>query len=65
MSWTMTPPSEEEREQWEEQKRKWEAHEAVCLAKNVCPHSGLEGPECKSWLCDCFDYTELWGHSQK
>jgi hypothetical protein len=42
-----------------------EAHVAACLIKNVCPYSGLDGPECKSWLCDCFEFEELWGVSQK
>lgn len=44
---------------------KWEAWKMVCLAKNQCPYSGLGGPECKSWLCDCFEFEDIWGVSQK
>lgn len=47
------------------QKAQWDAHVVTSLAKNMCPYSGLEGPECKSWLCDCFDFEELWGVSQR
>jgi hypothetical protein len=43
----------------------FQKYERECLARNQCPHSGLSGPECKSWLCDCFDYEDLWGVSQK
>lgn len=32
---------------------------------DLCPYSGLAGPECKSWLCDCFEFEEKWGVSQK
>lgn len=31
----------------------------------VCPYSGDPGPECKSWLCDCFEFEDVWGVSQK
>jgi hypothetical protein len=59
------PVSDEERERWAKQKASWDAHVVTSLAKNVCPYSGLEGPECKSWLCDCFEFEDLWGVSQK
>jgi hypothetical protein len=44
---------------------KWQTHYMLCLAKNQCPYSGLGGPECKSWLCDCFEFEDIWGVSQK
>lgn len=43
----------------------WQEFERKELAEGRCPNSGLSGPECKSWLCDCFDYEDLWGVSQK
>ena len=43
----------------------WEAWKMIALAKNQCPYSGLDGPECKSWLCDCFEFEDIWGESQK
>ena len=61
----MSVPEEPTEEQWDKQQQQWDAHVVTSLAKNVCPYSGLEGPECKSWLCDCFDFEELWGVSQK
>ncbi len=50
---------------YEKQEAQWEAHVMVCLAKNQCPYSGLGGPECKSWLCDCFEFEDIWGVSKK
>lgn len=49
----------------DKQQKEWDAWKAICLAKNQCPYSGLDGPECKSWLCDCFEFEEYWGVSQK
>lgn len=49
----------------DKQRAQWEAHVMVSLAKNMCPYSGLDGPECKSWLCDCFEFEDIWGPSQK
>jgi len=43
----------------------WHEHVEVSLEKGICPYSGLEGPECKSWLCDCFEFEDRWGVSQK
>lgn len=45
--------------------REWLRHEEKALSENRCPHSGLLGPECKKHLCDCFDYIERWGESQR
>ena len=52
-------------DQIDEQEAEWREYEAKELAAGRCPHSGLPGPECKSWLCDCFDYEAEWGVSQK
>jgi hypothetical protein len=43
----------------------WDAHVKSALEANLCPYSGLEGPECKSWLCDCFEFEDRWGRSKK
>ena len=43
----------------------WPAYVEENLEKGLCPYSGLPGPECKSWLCDCFEFDELWGPSFK
>jgi len=47
------------------EEEKFEAWKMVCLAKNQCPYSGLSGPECKSLLCDCFEFENIWGVSRK
>lgn len=52
-------------EDWVEQERQWREFEVKELAENRCPYSGLPGPECKSFLCDCFDYEDRWGVSRK
>ena len=32
---------------------------------DLCPYSGFTVPKCKSWLCDCFEFEDKWGVSQK
>lgn len=43
----------------------WEFYIKASVEQNRCPYSGLDGPECKSWLCDCFEFEDIWGVSQK
>jgi hypothetical protein len=43
----------------------WEFYIKASVEQNRCPYSGLNGPECKSWLCDCFEFEDIWGVSQK
>ena len=45
--------------------QRFEAYVASEVEQGRCPYSGLMGPECKSWLCDCFDFEDIWGVSQK
>jgi hypothetical protein len=35
------------------------------VANDRCPFSGETIPDCKSWLCDCFDFEDTHGVSQK
>lgn len=44
--------------------QEYQAFVDTCLAANTCPYSGLPGPECKSFLCDCFEFEDRWGVSQ-
>lgn len=55
----MTPAEEEK------YLREYEEFKAKEVEKGRCPYSGLRGPECKSWLCDCFEFEEKWGVSRK
>lgn len=49
----------------EQQQAQWRAFVDESVAEGLCPYSGLPGPECKSWLCDCFEFESLWGVSKK
>lgn len=49
----------------EAREAEWKAMVEAEVAKGRCPYSGLAGPECKSYLCDCFEFEDQWGVSQK
>lgn len=53
------------REQEELAEHEWQQFKEKEVEKGFCPYSGLSGPECKSWLCDCFEWEDKWGVSQK
>jgi hypothetical protein len=48
-----------------EQVVRFEKFKAEQVSKGLCPYSGLMIKECKSWLCDCFEWENEYGLSQK
>lgn len=44
---------------------KWERFKQDEFDCGVCPYSGLTIVACKSWLCDCFEFEDKYGVSQK
>ena len=48
-----------------EQIEKWEHFKANEVIKGYCPFSGLKIIACKKRLCDCFEFEDVYGVSQK
>jgi hypothetical protein len=49
----------------DKQMRELEAFKEREVNLGHCPYSGLKLPECKSWLCDCFEFEDEYGVSRK
>jgi hypothetical protein len=48
-----------------EQTERLEVFKAEQVSKGLCPYSGLTIRNCKSFLCDCFEFEDKYGISQK
>lgn len=49
----------------DDQQVRWENYYNQQVKKGVCPYSGYTISKCKQLVCDCFEFEEEYGVSQR